>query len=138
VQDFVQAELLLVDHGSVKTQLAASQQLTVVIVCTCRDEVRDFVQAELLLDLLVLGQAGLTTGSLFWCGDKAQTIARGACPLCLVPPVWAYHGRPQARVWQQNFMLCLQFDSRVACWLCCLRAAHAAVEKAPLQKLGCV
>jgi hypothetical protein len=54
----------------------------------CRDEVQDFVQAELLLDLLVLGQEGLTAGSLFWCGDTAQTIARGASTASLGPGVW--------------------------------------------------
>jgi hypothetical protein len=88
----VQAELLL---GHPLAQRLAADKLACIplhdlarllltgqlkhVFCLCRDEVQDFVQAELLLDLLVLGQEGLTAGSLFWCGDTAQTIARGAC-----------------------------------------------------------
>ena len=41
-----------------------------------RDEVQDFVQGELLLDLLLLGKPPVC-GNVFYCGDTAQTIARG-------------------------------------------------------------
>eukprot|EP00878_Enallax_costatus_P024526 GHUV01026178.1.p1 GENE.GHUV01026178.1~~GHUV01026178.1.p1 ORF type:complete len:603 (+),score=181.38 GHUV01026178.1:514-2322(+) len=47
----------------------------IAITHICRDEVQDFVQGELLLDLLVLGPQH--AGQLFYCGDTAQSIARG-------------------------------------------------------------
>jgi hypothetical protein len=39
----------------------------------CRDEVQDFTQAELLMDLRLVSDPN----GLFLCGDTAQTIARG-------------------------------------------------------------
>lgn len=41
--------------------------------CLYRDEVQDFTQGELLLDMRVCADPN----ALFYCGDTAQTIARG-------------------------------------------------------------
>jgi len=40
-----------------------------------RDEVQDFIQGELLLDVLVLGPQHAR--NVMYCGDTAQTITRG-------------------------------------------------------------
>lgn len=40
-----------------------------------RDECQDFVQGELLLDVLVLGPHH--AANIMYCGDSAQTITRG-------------------------------------------------------------
>lgn len=46
-----------------------------------RDEVQDFVQGELLLDVLVLGPQ--KCANVMYCGDTAQTITRGVGFRCV-------------------------------------------------------
>jgi hypothetical protein len=46
-----------------------------------RDEVQDFVQRELLLDVLVLGPQ--KCANVMYCGDTAQTITRGVGFRCV-------------------------------------------------------
>lgn len=53
--------------------LAAEGYRGVPLHALYRDEVQDFTQAELLLDLRVVDDPN----GLFLCGDTAQTIARG-------------------------------------------------------------
>lgn len=60
---------------SLYTRLAKHGYQGVSISHVVRDEVQDFVQGELLLDVLVLGPK--RAGAVMYCGDTAQTIARG-------------------------------------------------------------
>ena len=54
-------------------QLSAAPYKGARIRALYRDEVQDFTQAELALDLRVVEDPN----ALFYCGDTAQTIARG-------------------------------------------------------------
>jgi hypothetical protein len=56
-------------------QLAKYGYQGVKIGHVVRDEVQDFVQGELLLDVLVLGPQH--AANVMYCGDTAQTITRG-------------------------------------------------------------
>lgn len=56
-------------------QLAKHGYQGVNITHVVRDEVQDFVQGELLLDVLVLGPQH--AANVMYCGDTAQTITRG-------------------------------------------------------------
>ncbi|GLI67622.1 hypothetical protein VaNZ11_011869, partial [Volvox africanus] len=59
--------------GHIYREMAASSYSGTPIHALYRDEVQDFTQGELLLDIAVAADPN----TLFYCGDTAQTIARG-------------------------------------------------------------